>query len=125
MDVTPRLSQDQIVAERELLFEPRDGDRKPELVRFRLGRPVQGGKDWYCPFEVDGLGETRVELAYGGDSVQALVLALAKLRVVLGTMALDHDGTLEFAGRLGPGLPSLFEDTSAEGPIAAADAGVD
>ena len=121
MEATPQLDPKVVIAERELAFEPLDGtdsastsssNNFAEVVRFRLGRPVRGPHDWYCPFEVVGLGERRVEAAHGADSVQALLLALAKLRVVLAALALEHRGRLEFGGRLGPGLPSLFEDLS-------------
>lgn len=105
-----RLEPDQVVAERDLVFEPLECGQPPVTVRFRLGRPTRSGVEWFCPFEVIGLGDTRVEAAYGADSVQALLLALAKLRVVLGALALEHRGRLEFAGRVGPGIPSLFEE---------------
>lgn len=99
----------EVVAERELSFEPLEGGPSPGTVRFRIGRPVERGPEWYCPFEVEGLGERQTDAAYGSDSVQALLLALTKLRVRLGVLALQHRGRLEFGGRLGPGLPSLFE----------------
>lgn len=104
------LSIDTIIAEREVSFEPQESGRSSSSVRFRLGRPVRGESDWYCPFEVSGLGADRVDAAHGADSLQALLLALAKLRVVLGALALEHRGRIAFAGQLGPGLPSLFEE---------------
>lgn len=108
----------QVIAERSLRFEPGGvGGATAQTVSFRLYRPAQGSADWYCPFEVDGLGETRVESAHGADSVQALLLALAKLRIVLSTLAADHGGRLEFAGRNGPGIPSLFEDSPSSEPL--------
>lgn len=108
------LHPEHVIAERELGFEPLDGSHSTQRVRFRLYRPLRGPADWYCPFEVVGLGDSRVEAAHGADSVQALLLALAKLRIVLGALALEHRGRLEFGGRLGPGLPSLFDDLPVE-----------
>ena len=111
-----QLTTDLVVAEREVTFEPHDAGRDAVSVRFRLGRPVRAAEDWMCPFEVSGLGEDRVDSAHGADSVQALLLALAKLRVVLGALALEHRGRIAFAGQLGPGLPSLFEEPDLQGP---------
>ena len=108
------LSPEDVIAERELAFSPYDRVQGADQVLFRLGRPVETGPVWTCSFEVVGLGETRVESARGADSVQALLLALAKLRVLLGVLAADHEGHLEFAGRLGAGLPSLFEEAGVE-----------
>ncbi|MBX2812652.1 MAG: hypothetical protein KTR25_12620 [Myxococcales bacterium] len=117
MQLHPTLDPDHVIAERELAFAPTTEaastsapNRSPVTIRFRLGRPIQHAAEWYCPFEVEGFGETRVEAAHGADSVQALLLALAKLRVVLSAMALEHHGHLAFAGGSGSGLPSLFED---------------
>lgn len=93
-----------------MTFEPIEDERSPASVRFRLGRPVKEGEDWRCPFEVVGLGERRLEAAHGADSVQALLLALAKLRVVVAALALEHRGRIAFDGRVGPGIPSLFEE---------------
>lgn len=121
----PHLDPTSIIAERELIFEPsierpsspRRSSTPRVSVRFRLGRPSQGPTDWYCPFEVEGFGETRVEAAHGSDSVQALLLAMAKLRVILAAMALQHKGHLRFAGGSGCGIPSLFEDNAYEDHI--------
>lgn len=110
----PESELDNVIAEREVRFAPLEPNGAPESVRFRLGRPVEGPLDWSCPYEVIGFGETRSGSAQGADSVQALLLALAKLRVVLGTLALEHGGRLEFAGRAGPGIPSLFDDLGPE-----------
>ncbi len=112
--MTGRIDPTLVVAERVLLAAALDPGRPPVVVSFRLGRPIQGADDWYCPFEVLGLGPARVDAAHGADSVQALVLALAKLRILLGALAQQHGVRLEFRGRDGPGLPSLFEERGAE-----------
>jgi hypothetical protein len=104
------LAEESVIAEREVEFEPSTSEGPRETVRFRLGRPVEDAHEWSCPFEVLGFGERRSGEARGADSVQALLLALAKIRIVLGTLALEQGGRLRFAGRSGPGLPSLLED---------------
>lgn len=108
MEATPDRSFEAI-AERELAFEPHEGAGPTEAVRFRVGRPVRSATDWYCPFEVEGFGERRLEAAHGADSVQALLLALAKLRIRLGALALEHRGRLRHGERSGAGLPSLVD----------------
>lgn len=115
MSDQPKLDPSAIVAEREVRFDPHpDEGTDPQPIRFRIGRPVQHAEAWVCPFEIDAFGELRAESAQGADSVQALLLALAKLRIILSALALERRGRLEFAGRLGPGLPSLFEEPLAE-----------
>lgn len=103
------------IAERELAFEPLNGEPSSERVRFRVGRPSEQGSEWYCPFEIHAFGERSTDAAYGSDSVQALLLALGKLRIRLGVLALEHRGRLEFGGRFGPGLPSLFDPEPEDG----------
>jgi hypothetical protein len=46
-------------------------------VTVLIGKPQQiaDSDDWYCPYQTVGVGSGRVRCAYGGDSVQALVLA--------------------------------------------------
>lgn len=71
-------------------------------VLVRVGMPVlfpEGGNH-YCPFEIDGLyADTMISRAGGVDSVQALVLALQRIRIILEhsevpVLGLDeHDGT--------------------------------
>lgn len=39
--------------------------------------------DWLCPYQIVGLGGSRVEVAYGLDAIQALQLALEAIRLKL------------------------------------------
>ncbi len=69
-----------VIAERTYQLEG-GGD-----VLVRVGMPVlfpEGG-DHYCPFQIDGLyAETMISRAGGVDSLQALMLALQKIRITL------------------------------------------
>ena len=52
-----------------------DGDRKVEV---RIGRPerLSDSEEWCCRQQIIGIGSERVKQITGGDSVQALLLAL-------------------------------------------------
>jgi len=55
------------------------------VVSIGLPRPDRLSKhgDWKCPFLIEGMGEPKVEQAYGVDSLQALISAITGLRVRL------------------------------------------
>jgi hypothetical protein len=75
---------EEIVAERELevLGSP---SRK---VIVRIGKPVrESSGEWGCPHRIEGLGEASVEVTYGVDSMQALQLAMDRVRAILGESA--------------------------------------
>jgi hypothetical protein len=56
------------------------GKRKRTLI-VRLGMPRKVPRsDWACPYQIVGLRDSRVEDAYGVDSVQALIMALESIR---------------------------------------------
>jgi hypothetical protein len=60
--------------------------RKRITVRLGTPRPAKD-VDWLCPYEIDGLGGARVEVAHGLDAMQALMMALEAIRV-----RLEQDG---------------------------------
>lgn len=39
--------------------------------------------DWVCPYQIKGLGRSRVEVAHGLDALQALMMALEAIRLRL------------------------------------------
>lgn len=68
-----------VTAERTL---ERPGSKRPVIAR--LGRPRRSRRaPWECPYQVVGAGNARVRVALGEDSLQALLLACARLRVEL------------------------------------------
>jgi len=44
---------------------------------------MKDGKDWECPFRIEGLRGRRVLYGYGIDAIQALTTALEGIRVTL------------------------------------------
>jgi hypothetical protein len=55
----------------------RSADGSEQSVRMRVGRPYEAGRaEWACPVEIAGF-EPRYPDIRGGDSMQALALALA------------------------------------------------
>jgi hypothetical protein len=81
-----------IVAERRLRIAGRpDCD-----VRVRLGTPQPfpdaAYGDYYCPYQIVGVGSEKVRYAGGVDAVQALELALHNLPTELDALRQDNPG---------------------------------
>ncbi|AEB45605.1 DUF6968 family protein [Micromonospora maris] len=101
----------EVVAERRIVVIDPEGVTS-ELV-VRLGKPdpdpLSHHGDWGCPFQVEGLGEDSVQTAYGVDSLQALLLAAYRVRLLLAEHAeqtsarLDWLGQPDFGLRVDPG----------------------
>ena len=74
-----RIDLGSVIAERQLLYsDPENGSR---LVRVLLGAPREspGGGEWYCPWQILGIGGEKVLAAYGIDAVQSLQLAMTMI----------------------------------------------
>ncbi|MGY2082518.1 DUF6968 family protein [Blastococcus sp. SYSU DS0539] len=99
--MVPELGQ--VVAERRLDAVAADGSRTP--VSVRIGAPVPDplpGGDWCCPHRIDGLGDDAVRVAFGVDSLQALLLSVHSLRLTLAQRAEAAGVALDWLG-----LPEL------------------
>jgi hypothetical protein len=73
-----------VIAER--YFEARQGDRQEYEVVLRIGTPIRDPRpegDWYCPYQIMGVPNSKVRAAFGIDSLQAFLLALQKARAEL------------------------------------------
>jgi hypothetical protein len=82
----------QVLAERLLRVLGR-----PDLeVRVRLGVPRSFPDDplnnYYCPYQVTGIGDAKVRYAGGVDSLQALELALHLLPTELDRLRQEYPG---------------------------------
>ena len=79
-----------VVAERRL----RLSDDPHREVWVRLGQPQpfpdQPFKDYYCPYQIVGLGDERVRYAGGIDSLHAMESALLLLPTELGVLRRNH-----------------------------------
>ena len=79
-----------VIAERRLRVSG-----QPELdVRVRIGapRPYPDERDYYCPYQVVGIGKQKVKYAGGVDALQALELAVWILPTELDALRQAHPG---------------------------------
>jgi hypothetical protein len=69
-----------ILATREMIWKHKDGEETPVIIN--LGRPLPRVKEgsefneWYCTFQIVGLGDETIGTTFGVDGMQALLLAL-------------------------------------------------
>lgn len=91
-----------VIAAREL--EISTSKRK---VTVRLGTPTRfpDGNDYYCPYQVLGLGRDRVFYGAGVDSLQALILALHNIGAELYTSNEAKTGQLTWLDDRNFGIP--------------------
>lgn len=63
-----RLELGVVIAERHLEYN--DPDSGMRSVQALLGSPVEsvGGGEWYCPWQILGIGNEKVRAAYGVDA---------------------------------------------------------
>ncbi len=99
-----------IIAKRELLLA--DGKR----VFVLIGRPEKfpDSDDYYCPFQITGIGNEKIKCVGGIDSIQALLLALNMVGIDLYTSSGAKAGYLRWVagekGELGFPLPDILSD---------------
>lgn len=88
-----RTSSARIIASRTLSLRPGDARVQVSIGIPELD-PGSEGHDWRCPFQVSGLGASRLHYAHGIDAFQCLELALVGIRALLEPRrhALKWDG---------------------------------
>ena len=83
-------------------------------VTVLLGKPEKfpDSEDWYCPYQIVGLGNGRVRYAAGIDTVQALGLALKMIGADLDTSKEAQAKELTWQGGddLGFPVPNVLSD---------------
>ncbi|GLQ95250.1 DUF6968 family protein [Dyella acidisoli] len=95
-----------VIAKRTL--QAKDG-REIEII-FGTPEEFPDGKDFYCPFQVIGLGDERVRYAGGVDSMQALLLALKKLSYYITSRDEVMNGEVQWLGEPDLGLLPAYQD---------------
>jgi hypothetical protein len=107
----------EVIAERTLILERRNKRRKK--ITVLLGKPQmfpEGSDDYFCPFQVLGLGGDEVSYAAGVDAFQAIQLALvgvaAHLHFLYRRRLGDGFYWLEKGDNLG--FPEPFQDPGTE-----------
>lgn len=83
-----------LIAERQMTFQPRDG--QPQEISVRVGRPTRDAsaprETWVCPFQIAGIGDGKTRGIFGADAMQALLLAIHTIPVELASYARDAGG---------------------------------
>ena len=69
----------ELIAVRRLFVQEQDGSNREVLVKFGKPVPFPGSEDYYCPFQIVGIGSERVRYAGGVDAVQAIQLVMVAL----------------------------------------------
>jgi hypothetical protein len=85
-----RIDLGSIIAKR--LLDYNDPDSGCRTVEVLLGSPVQspGGGDWYCPWQIVGIGGEEVRAAYGIDAFQCLQLVMEMIGTTLYALTDDR-----------------------------------
>lgn len=71
---------------------------KKGSVKVTIGKPEKfpDGGDYYCPYQITGIGSGKIKYAGGVDSVQALFLALQNIGTDLYTSDEAKSGSLKW-----------------------------
>ncbi|VVC75362.1 hypothetical protein AQUSIP_06520 [Aquicella siphonis] len=87
----------QVVASRTLTLTDNNATR---LVIISIGKPQKfsDGQDYYCPYQIFGLRDEKVNWCGGIDEVQALLLALERIGIVLADTDEYKQGKLTWIG---------------------------
>jgi len=99
----------EIIAEREIEME----DGRTVQVVIGKSQPYPGGYNYYCPYQITGVGNQKVRYAVGVDTVQALVLALQAINAHLFASLGAPDGILNWLGQqvLESPVPSSLQNS--------------
>jgi hypothetical protein len=113
--VKPRLTS--VLVEREYRLVTRDRKRRPVRLKFGKPRPLAGGSQSYCVYQIEGLEDgTRTGRVGGADGVQALYLAMQIALIELVRTPAYEQGRLTWLGSRDLGLPSDAAPTGARRP---------
>lgn len=92
-----------VIAKRTL--QAKDG-REIEII-FGMPEKFPDDDDFYCPFQIFGLGDEKVRYAGGVDSMQALILALKKLSYYVTSLDEVKNGEIQWLDGSNPDLGLL------------------
>lgn len=71
-----------------------------EHVKIAIGKPQKfpDGNDYYCPYQIIGLGDGKVNWSGGIDEIQALLLTLEGIGIFLNNSEEYKQGNLSWIG---------------------------
>lgn len=73
------------IASREVTWRERGGPERQAVLELCAPRRSSNGRDWYCAWRIRGGPSRKVSAAWGYDSAQALLHALAQMSSTLDT----------------------------------------
>lgn len=81
-----------------------------QAITVRLGRPkrMPGTSDYYCPYQIAGIGSEKIKYVAGIDAFQAIQLAMGRIGTDLWALNQECQGKLRWEGdeRGGLGFPT-------------------
>ena len=89
----------EVIASRKLCLV-NSGKPRSEII-VKIGKPVEladSPGDFYCPFQVIGIGSEEIRYAVGGDAVQALQLVMVMIGAYLSWLNRECGGKLRWDG---------------------------
>ena len=88
----------EIIAKRRLYIIGHD--KAAEEIILVLGKPQQfpDSGDYYCPYQITGLGSQKVKYGAGIDAFQAIQLTIEKIAIDLWSLNKELQGRLRWEG---------------------------
>ncbi len=83
-------------------------------VTITIGKPQKfpDGQDYYCPYQIIGLGDGKIRWGGGIDEIQALLLTLEQIGIFLSNSEKYKQGTLSWIGSEDGNLGFPHNDSS-------------
>lgn len=100
----------EVILERD--FETRDANGQVGQAKLRIGKPLlqpetSGSLQWYCPYQIVGVGSESVHAMPGIDVLDALLLSLKVANALLKDYAHMDGKTITWLGEADLGLPEI------------------
>jgi hypothetical protein len=86
----------QVIAERRLRLVGEEGEGRQILVLLGSPRTFPDSPDYYCPYQITGIGDGKIRHVGGVDAFQALEFALQALGAKLQALNQDLNGKLRW-----------------------------
>jgi len=71
---------------------------KDKTIAVSIGKPQQfpDSQDYYCPFQITGIGSEKIKYAGGVDAIQAIQLAFDMIGVDLYVLNKENNGRIRW-----------------------------
>jgi hypothetical protein len=88
----------EIIAERKLVLRSNSGADREVFVLLGKPQPFSDSPDYYCPYQIRGIGQEKIKYLGGVDAFQAIDFALQALGAELQILNHNADGMLRWDG---------------------------